>query len=130
MLGEAKVKAIVLISALLMSGSALAAEIDVTTPLTDLDGKTITVDGKPDGAPMILRIVAVNALLATYPEERDLGGDKKAERFVLASQIHTASKIDLTAENTALLKQLIGNAYGPLVVGRAFEIIDPASIKK
>ena len=120
----------VLISALLASSAALATEIDVTTPIVDLDGKPITMDGKPDGVPLTLRTVAENALLATYQDEHELSGDKKVERMVLAQQIHAASKIDLTAENVTLLKQLIGKAYGPLIVGRAIAIVDPAAVKK
>ena len=49
-------------------------------------------------------------------------GEKKAERFVLATEIYSG-KDDFEVEQIATLKSVIGKAYGPLLVGQAFALL-------
>jgi hypothetical protein len=92
-------------------------------PIYDLDGEAII---EPQSKkPLTLTTVALNALLASYDDERALTGKEKAERMQLALKINKRpGEVDLTAEQLAKLKELIGKAYGALVVGRAYELLE------
>jgi hypothetical protein len=73
----------------------------------------------------LLKDVAVEAILAVYQDEHNLPGADKAKRFVLATRIYAnPADIDLTVEEVADVKKLIGKAYGPLIVGQAFAMLD------
>lgn len=82
---------------------------------------------------LTLTTASLNALLATYDDERGLTGKEKADRMQLALKINKRpSEVDLTAEQMTKLKELIGKAYGPLVVGRAYEMLEmePRAVEK
>lgn len=96
--------------------------IDFTSILLDFDDQPI----KDGDAIVTLGKVARNALIATYPDERG-EGDEKLKRFLLAAKC-SGPGVTLTAEETALAKKLVGKAYGPLVVGRAWALLDPPSV--
>ena len=107
-------------------------------PIHDLWGKEI----KPQNAQgkyietepsLTLTTVALNALLNTYEDERSLTGKEKADRMQLALKINKNPKeADLTIEQMKLVKDLIGKAYGPLIVGRAYEMLEmePKAVDK
>lgn len=91
--------------------------------IRDLKGIAIK-DGDID---FRLSDVACTALLAPYPDEKDLDGKTKIRRFKLAEKIAGANGagVDLSVEDIADLKLLIGKAYAALIVGRAYQILDP-----
>ncbi len=94
---------------------------NMTAVLTTLTGMPIK-DGE---ASLTLGAVATNALLMPYEDERNLSGDDKVKRFKLAQRIHDAQgEVDISSEEITLLKSLIAKAYTPLVVGRAFAILE------
>jgi hypothetical protein len=105
-----------------LAAPAWAAQIDFDAAITDLDGKPEMLDG---GRTMTLRIASEVALLSNFPDEPALATEAKSERFWLAERIHRPGAADLSAEEVALLKRLIGKAYPPLVVGRAIQLLDP-----
>lgn len=105
------------------------------TTLIDYDGKPLPQvmvgpDGRvvPSGNELTLRTVAVNALSAEHADERGLSGEDKVKRAALALRIHQQDDVELTAEEIALLKRLVARISPPLVVLRAWAILDPASI--
>lgn len=105
---------------------------DFSTPIKDLDGNVIMEAASvPDGSPKAVTLgrVAVNAVLQNYPDEAGLAGDVKVKRFMLAMKVVDAGEVELTAEEVTALKERIAKAYGPLVVGRAWALLDPASVK-
>jgi hypothetical protein len=51
----------------------------------------------------------------------------KVKRFRLAEVASKGGQQELAVEDVALLKQLIGKCFAPLVVGRAYDIIEPPS---
>ena len=118
---------------------ALAAVVDVSAPILDIDGKPIPACAAKTPEcerPMTLGDVAMTALLTPYPDEAEgtrggvpITGQQKADRMALAIRIHDGGKVDLTAEQIALAKLLVGKAYGPLVVGRAWALLDPPAAK-
>jgi hypothetical protein len=98
-------------------------KIDFSALILDLE-KTPLKDGDND---VTLGSVSCTALLATYPNETDLSGDEKVKRYRLALAASEGGEQEIKVEDAALLKKLIAKAYAPLVVGRAYEIIEPAA---
>lgn len=96
--------------------------IDFTQELTDLDYKAIKTE---DDKPLTLASVCEMALLANTEKTNKLTGDKKVHRAVLAQSIHTEGKVDVIAEDVAMLKEAVADAYSPLVTMRAWDILDP-----
>lgn len=118
--------------------SSMACAADFSTPLFQLDGKTaLTAPGDTAGSttPVTLGYVAEISLLTEYKDEVAEGKvedvtRQKIVRWALAKKIHGAGEVALTADETTLLKRLIGKNYPPLVAGQAWSILDPASIPK
>ncbi|RWN47187.1 MAG: hypothetical protein EOS03_12580 [Mesorhizobium sp.] len=96
-------------------------------PLLDLYGQKITDE---NGKETTLASCCVNALTLNFADETNLGGDVKLKRFLLAEKIADATvAIELTADETVMLKGVVAKAYGSLVVGRVYRAVDPASMK-
>jgi hypothetical protein len=102
--------------------------IDFTQLITDLSGEVVAYDDKPvseGGKPMTLGIAAVNALQSVFEDERNLGGDEKMKRFLLAMKIHGASlPLDVTTDEAALIKKLVAKLPSILVYGRVANMLD------
>jgi hypothetical protein len=98
---------------------------DFTAVLSGLDGKPLVAEGVPS---MTLGEVVANALVNQFKDENPSGQDK-VKRWALALRIHAAKDIELTADEVKLIKDLVAKAYGPLVVGQVWSILDPASVK-
>lgn len=89
-------------------------KINFDTKLKQIDGTEV------DGT---VRELAVQALLATFNNEGEIGGDEKEKRYLLAKKIQ-AGEQDLTVEEAALVKKLVGMAYQPLFVGQAYAVLN------
>jgi hypothetical protein len=98
-------------------------KIDFNTVLTDLKDGPLKDSGGDD---LTLGACACTSLLSPYPDEQNLDIKDKVRRFKLAQKIANGSgEHDLSVEEIVDLKKLIGKLYAPLVVGRAYEILDP-----
>jgi len=95
-------------------------KVDFSKVILDLKGEPVK-DGEKD---FTLGDVAQNALLMPYPDEKELDGKAKVERFMIATTAALGGEQDISAEDVALIKKLIAKAYGPLVVGRSYQIIE------
>jgi len=108
-------------------------KINVTQQLTELDG-TPMVTGRQicqvcgsvigESEPMTIRLAATRALTAQYRDELDLAGEEKVARFHLALRLTDETEPDLKAEDIVLIKSVVGKMYGPVVVGRVWNILD------
>jgi hypothetical protein len=99
---------------------------DFTTVLAGLDGKPLVAEGVPS---MTLGEVVANALVNQFKDETPTG-QEKVKRWALALRIHNAKgDVELTADDVKLIKDLVAKAYGPIVVGQVWSILDPASVK-
>ena len=110
----------------LFSTCAYAGEpIDFGQKLLDLNGNEMRV-GKDDPA-LDLRTVCEIALLSEVPKQdrTPVSPKDKRDRFVLALKIHGKEPVALSSEQITLLKTAIADIYGPLIVGRTEEILDP-----
>lgn len=108
---------------------APAAAIDFNMRIHDIAGKEIPTS-TTDQTPVTLGKICEDALIATMPGDNPTP-EEKGSRFRLAMKVHEGK--DLVSEDITLLKKVIGLAYGPLVVGRAYELLDsqpPTAPKK
>jgi len=113
---------------LLFSTGALARDIEFSAIITDADGAPILdcVGNNCTGPPLTLGGVALRALTAQFEDERNLSGEEKFARGELALRVHKGGRIDVSAEDIATIKKLIAKGYGPLIVIRAWSMIDPS----
>ena len=96
-------------------------KIDFSAEILDLNGASIQDGDKT----LLLSAVACTALLNNYQDEQSLTGETKVKRFRLAQAAASSKVIDLPVEDIAELKRLIAKAFGPLIVGRSFDLIEP-----
>jgi hypothetical protein len=99
-------------------------KIDFSAVIKDLDGDPVK-DGEKDAT---LGRVACTALLASYADEQNLAAEDKVRRFRLAEIAAKGGEREVKVEDVALIKQLIGKAFAPLVVARAYDIIEPPAM--
>ena len=68
--------------------------------------------------------------LEGYPDEQ-ASGEEKFKRYQLAERISAAGPQDVSVEEVALIKRLIGKGYPPMVVGPAWLALenDPAPVE-
>jgi hypothetical protein len=99
-------------------------KIDFSAVIKDLDGGAVK-DGDKDAT---LGRVTCTALLASYADEQNLPAEDKVKRFRLAEIAARGSEQEMKVDDVALVKKLIGKAFAPLVVGRAYDIIEPPAM--
>ncbi len=114
--------------------------IDFSTVLLDLKGnplkERIKVAGQDTERDMTLSHASVEALMSLFPNEQNISGDERNKRGILAARLHDQEEVDeqgnrirkivdLKVDEVKLIKDLIGRAYPPLLVMRAYEILDP-----
>ena len=87
------------------------------------------------GKPFTLRDAAKQALILTYGDEQNLPAEEKVKRYDLYLKVKEATDpAELTVEDVALVKKVIGKAYAVLTVGQAFRMLegktdDPVAVK-
>lgn len=126
---------------LLFTQAAFAADsrkIDFTAILTDADNQPIYECANPgpsipandpackDKRPFTLGLAAERALIQP---EQNLSPEDSLMRGQLALNVLNSSGAELKAEEIALIKKRIAALYGPLIVARAFPLLDPAAGK-
>lgn len=96
--------------------------VDFTQVLLDTKGQPIKEDGSAKD--LTLQTVAETALLAVFRDEAEsMQSGQKVALFKLA--LRCVDVADLKVEDVAVIKTRIGKSFGPLIVGRAFELIEP-----
>lgn len=95
---------------------------------TTIIGSTIlsSIEGKPlldeNQQPLTLKTVVCNALMTTYQGER-IAGKEKYRRFKLAQRVmNTQGATELSKDEATLVTELIGQLYGPVVVGPIYDL--------
>lgn len=73
---------------------------------------------------LTMKAVSITSLMGTHEADRNISGDEKLKRYLLAVKINAGGEVELTAEEIAQLKSLIGRAYGPIAVGPAFLFLE------
>jgi hypothetical protein len=95
-------------------------KIDFATVLRDKQGQALK---DQDGKDATLGGAAETALFAAFTDEASIDGAEKAKRFKLGMRVGKPDE-EFTPEEVALMKRLIGKAFGPIIVGRAYELLD------
>lgn len=116
-----------LILALFFAGTLhCQAIVDFTQPLIGIDGKPL--NSGDDKAPhaMTLSDVTVQALEMVRDADHQATGADKFKWDELARRVYNQKSVSLQIEDIALIKQKIGEAYGPAVVGPAWRILESA----
>lgn len=72
-----------------------------------------------------LKGLSIDALCATFKDEEKLSGEDKLKRYELALKIKNSSEpATLSAEEVTLIKKLISKAYGTIIVGQAWTMLE------
>lgn len=88
----------------------------------DLDGTDFT----EKDAPVALKTICINALMAPFPDETP-SGEEKLARYLLAEKLHKGGTVELKPEELTKIRALVGKAFPPLVVGATYKLLDVAS---
>ena len=97
-------------------------KVNIDQDIKTFNGIKISGNLYPEG--MKLKDVCIEALLSQDPNEKTPAA-KKIERYELSKKIWKAeNSIDLTIEEIGQIKQLTGNVFAPLIVGRAYEMLE------
>lgn len=92
--------------------------------ILDAKGRPIE-EGEPKEA-LTLRGIVEPALIDIYPDDNQLPAAGKVARWKLFQKVSGGCSFEsLKAEEVSMIKNLIGRRYATLIVGRAFDIIDP-----
>lgn len=105
-------------------GDLLAASSDLSSEERAGLAAAINKVGRPK---MSLKRAAVNALQAMFEDERNLDGAEKLKRWQLAMKVHAGGEVELTIDDLALIKRLVGKLYGPAVVGPVWSALEAKS---
>jgi hypothetical protein len=94
---------------------------DLSKPLLDRAGRALT-----DAHGPVTLATAIATALDTVTSDKDpLTGAEKMRRYRLASRILDAPNAALLAlEDAALCKALVGDGYGPLIVGQIWSVLE------
>lgn len=71
---------------------------------------------------VLFRDFICEALLGVYPGKQP-DGQEKAARYELAKRIYDGV-VDLDAEEAAMIKELVGIQFGPIVVGPIWGLLE------
>lgn len=96
-------------------------KINTEKTLKTLDGENIKRDNNQD---VLVKDVILNSLLANFPDEQNLSGEEKVKRYALATKVHQNTDPDLSIEELAMIKKLVGKMYTALIVGQMWEILE------
>lgn len=93
--------------------------------LLSYNGETIMEGTGGDAGPVTVRKALEIACVSADPQKW-VTGDQKYEVYAVLKRIGGAKdEIEFDAKETLLLKELIGNIYGPSVVGSVYDLLDP-----
>lgn len=102
-------------------------KINLKAGILDYEGKPIKIGGDevPEEEKEILTYfdVFVNALNGILPGE-PVTGEIKNKIFQITKKIYANKEPNLTPDQCILIKERVGKAYAPVIVGRVNELID------
>ena len=113
-------------SALALAAQDTPRSIDFTQVLIGMDNKEIPNTGSDPKKPLTIGDVTVQALETLLDEDRKSTGAEKFHMDEIARKVYQNKKAVLTAEQISMIKDRIGKVYGPLIVGAAWRVLDPA----
>jgi len=115
--------------------------VDFSQPLMQLmEPDKVMLDGpgpmpgeKDERNPLVLKAVVCNALMSMDPQAK-MSGEEKVKRYDLAMRVVKGDAGDadeeFKVEEIALMKKVIGESYGPAIVGPSFHLLEAAEADK
>ncbi len=105
--------------------------IDFTRTITDFNSDPIDdqISMQSNGGckvELTLGRAAAHALCMNFSDEQNVDGAEKFRRGKLAFEIRDAADRDVPAEDLTLIKKLMAKLYSPMVIFRAYQMLDPA----
>lgn len=105
-------------------------KISLNQKMKDIEGEVIKVN-KQKGKEVVeidlkLAKVLITALTSNFEDEKNLEGEEKVKRFIIAQKIQRKKDgvVDLSVEDVAMIKKLVGKTWGTIVVGQVWEILE------
>jgi len=98
-------------------------KIDFGQKIKNIDGTIAKEGGKEEDKDMTLGFICANALLANIPNENPSGLDK-FKRWELAKKVIGNETVEVTAEDISMMKELVGKAFGVIVVGQTYQMLE------
>ena len=105
-------------------------KINLNQKLKTFDGETLKtskqIGKKIEEVPFTISEAIINSLTANFEDEKDLTGEEKVKRFIIAQKVqrNKDKTIDLSVEDVSMVKKLVGKAFGVLIVGQVWEILE------
>ena len=94
-------------------------KIKMNQNLVGIDGKIIPTADKPA---LTLKDVCIGSLLTPVQEDKE---KEKFEKYEIYKKINTNDKeVELTIENLAVIKKVVGIFQPPLIMGQCFELLE------
>lgn len=122
-------------AALVLLTSAASA-LDLTARFKDGEGAPVPNTFTPvkgsscgenkDTRCLTLGDVVFQSLVQSYTDEQPtITGEEKFRRGQLALRVRGQKEVTLSAEDTVLVKRLVGKLFTPLIVAQAYALLDP-----
>src|ERR1017187_2495924 len=97
-------------------------KIDVSKVLMSIRNEPLKINADTDAT---LKWAIVESLMGAVPKE-DIDTTEKMKRFKLSQKIESAEKeVDISVEDVAKIKEVVGKFFPINVVGAVFSILDP-----
>lgn len=98
------------------------AKINLLNNILGLEGDVVK---DADGTDFTLKKVCVRSLLSQADGEKNIKPEDKLKRYQLAMKVNDAGGIiELKIEEVAELKKAIGRIFSPLIMGRAYDMLE------
>lgn len=98
-------------------------KINLSQSLLDPNGTPIPESDLPNSKPVTLGSIVCQALLAQFQGDNSDGAEKH-RRYKLWALVKNGGEQDFPAEEIAMVKQLIGKGWSPLIVGQCWEMLE------
>jgi hypothetical protein len=103
--------------------------VNFDVPLTDYDGEVIKtekmVHGKLETVDLTLKLASLTALSAMLEKDKEMDGETKFKNYKIGLKIsENSNKCELTTTEVANIKARLALVYGPIVVGRAWTLLE------
>lgn len=97
--------------------------MNLSVVLTDFGGEQLKLNEKP----LTASAAIIHALMIVTDANQKDDADTKIRKYRLASKIQEqTTNCSLVAEDISFIKEQVAIIFSPLVVGRIFELVDPA----
>ena len=110
-----------------IDGAPIYKPVENTVGCPECGHQFVTMARTGDETEVVdLRHVLIQSLLQVTEDDKQ-SGDVKFNNYQLANKIHHNNVLDMKAEDVTRLKKLVGKVWGPIIVGQAYEMLDPST---